>query len=320
MHAICPRLMAYGQALEYEARWALGADIYKTITAFTHPVDDADLSVAAHIQLASCLRTLGEFDEALCAYERAGVIAAAANDLIGVLRSRLGMAKVAAYRGNLPAADAILEETANRANGESLRHLRSMAIADRAYVAGVGGHWNRSIRYSYEALELSQSQRERDRILNNIATAFRLLGLHDAARDSYLILAASAEEQYIRWYADVNLMELAAQQGVELQFDKYRRDLDRADFSPDLRFTYLLHVGRGYHALGNPEAGIPYLERAVEVASTHHLNQAMFEAEEALAAARRADRLTRSARSTPAPEIQSVVDAIHAMKATAGIG
>ena len=60
----------------------------------------------------------------------------------------------------------------------------------------------------------------------------------------------TAQEQYIRWMAELNLMELAATQGIELQFDKYRRDLESADFTPLLRVTYLLHVGRGYHTLG----------------------------------------------------------------------
>jgi tetratricopeptide (TPR) repeat protein len=319
MHALTPRLMAYGQALEYEAKWALAADVYRTITAHTHPVEDADLSVASHNQLAFCLRTLGQFDEAVTMYERAAAIAAATNDMIGVLRSRLGVAKVSAVRGNLPGADAILEKAISDSQDESLRHIRSMALNDRAYVAGVGGHHSRSIRFSYEALQIEHSQRQRDRILTNIATGFRLLGLYDAARDSYLILAATAEEQYIRWVADLNLMELAAQQRIELQFDRYRRDLEDADFTPELRATYLIHVGRGYHSLGKPAAGIPYLERAIDFAARHQLNAAMFEAEEALAAAKRDDRPARQSLASPTVELEEVISAIHDMKATVGI-
>jgi len=176
------------------------------------------------------------------------------------------------------------------------------------------------IRFSYDALELSKTQRDRDRILTNIATGFRFLGLMDVARDAYLVLAATAQEQYIRWMSELNLMELAAQQGMELDFDKYRRDLIAADFTPQLRVTYLLHVGRGYSALGHPDSGIPYLERAIQMASECNLNQLLFEAEEALVEARR-----REAR-TPVPSIQvadaaihDVIDAIHSMKETAGI-
>jgi tetratricopeptide (TPR) repeat protein len=319
MHALCPRLMAYGQALEYEAKWPLAADVYSTIVAHAHPTEDADLAVAANLQLAFCLRTLGNLDSAAHAYAQASRVAYAANDMIGVLRGRLGDAKIATARGNMPQAESILDETIHRAQGPSLNDVRSRALIDKAYIAGLTGQYERTIRFSYEALEITVSQRERDRILTNIATAFRFLGLLDAARDAYLVLASTAEEQYIRWVSEVNLMELAAQQRIELQFDRYRRDLEGADFNPQLRITYLLHVGRGYHALGRVEAAIPYLERAIDMASQYNLNQVLFEAEAALADVKR-DRVPK--RHEPAavgPDVLKVVEAIHDMKELAGI-
>jgi len=319
-HALCPRLMAYGQALEYDAKWSLAADVYQTIIAHSSPVDDADLVVAAFLQLAFCHRTLGDLDDAAVAYEEASRVALSAGDMIGVLRGRLGDAKIAMARGNLPHADVILEETIERAKSSGLDDVQARALTDRAFVAGSGNHHERAIRYSYDALELSKSQRDRDRILANIATGFRYLGLLDVARDAYIVLAATAQEQYIRWMSELNLMELAAGQGIELEFDKYRRDLEGADFTPQLRVTYLLHVGRGYTALGDAGVAIPYLERAIELASQHRLNQLMFEAEEALAVAKR--RELRPVTHYPAPidsSVQTVIDAIHEMKAVAGI-
>ncbi len=155
------------------------------------------------------------------------------------------------------------------------------------------GDYDRLIRYAYESLELAPAQRDRDRNLNNIATAFRHLGLVDVARDSYLVLAATAEEQYVRWIAGLNLMELAAEQGSELQFEQYRREYESVELTPFLRVTYLLHVGRGYHALGRANAGIPYLEQAIDLASQHQLNQLMFEAEGALLAEAQRDESER---------------------------
>jgi hypothetical protein len=120
--------------------------------------------------------------------------------------------------------------------------------------------------------------------------------------------------------SELNLMELAAAQGIELEFDKYRRDLEGADFTPQLRVTYLLHVGRGYTALGDAGIAIPYLERAIELASQHHLNQLMFEAEDALAGAKRRELRPEPQRAASVdPSVQTVIDAIHEMKATAGI-
>jgi tetratricopeptide (TPR) repeat protein len=320
LHTLCPRLMAYGQALEYDDKWSLAADVYQTIVAHAHPVEDADLVAAAYIQLAFCLRTLGDLDAAAAAYDCASRVALAAGDMIGVLRGRLGDVKVAIARGNMPQAESILEDTIASADLSGLPDIRSRALHERAYVAGLRGQHDRAIRYAYEALETSSTQRDRDRILSNIATAFQFLGLLDVARDAYLILATTAQEQYVRWTSELNLMELAAHQRAELQFDKYRRDLESADFTPLLRVTYLLHVGRGYHMLGNAESGIPYLQRAVEMAAKHGHNQLLFEAEAALdEATKRHVRSKIAAKIVVDSTVQTVIDAIQDMKQTAGI-
>lgn len=319
MHALTPRLMAYAEALDYEARWGLAADVYQTIADSTHPIEDADLSVAANLQLGYCLRTLGDLDASSVAFGAAAQVADAAGDLMGVLRARLGEAKLAMSRGNIPRAESILDTTIQSARVHQFDEVHANALVDRAFIAGSGGRHDQAINLSYRALELSSVQRRRDRILTNIATGFRHLGLAVAARDAYLVLAATAQEQYIRWMAELNLMELAAEQGIELQFDKYRRDLDSADFSPQLRVTYLLHVGRGYHALGSADKGIPYLERAIELAADQELNQLLFEAEAALTEARKAGRRQVVHATRVDPSVQPVVDAIHEMREQAGI-
>jgi hypothetical protein len=320
IHALSPRLMAYAQALDYETRWPMAADVYETVVAHADPVGDADLVVSAFIQLAYCRRMLTDLDRASAAYGAAACVAHAAGDLIGVLRGRLGDAKVAIARGNMPKAESILEETIDRADAHGLDNIRSRALHDRAYVAGLTGNHERAVQLAYDALGFSPTTTERDRILSDIATGLRHLGLHESARDGYLVLAMTAQEQYIRWMAELNLMELAAIQGIELQFDKYRRDLDSEDFSPLLRVTYLLHVGRGYHTLGKPEAGIPYLERAVDIAALHHLNQLLFECEGALADARRR-KLKRVEPFSASIDLgmQTVLDGIHRMRELAGV-
>lgn len=321
LHAMVPRLMAYAQSLEYEAKWHLAADVYATIIAHAHPREDSDLAIAAHLQLAFCLRTVGDLDEASETYEQATRLASSVGDLIGVLRGRLGDAKIAVARGNLPEAEMIVTETMERAEANGLVNIRARALGDRVTIAGLRGQHDNVIRYAYEAVETATDPRDKDRNLTNIATAFRHLGLTDVARDAYLILVATAQEQYVRWAAGLNLMELCAADGSELQFDKYRRDYESADFTPFLRVMYLLHVGRGYHALSQPKAGIPYLEKAIDLARNHGLNQLLFEAEQALTDAKRDERsfARTKVRGEVGRDLQSVIDAIHDMKATAGI-
>lgn len=319
-HTLCPRLIAYGQALEYDAKWSLATDVYQTVAQHADSRADADLVVTALIRLAVCHKNLGDLDAAARSYNEASVVALAADDMIGVLNARLGDATIAMARGNMPKAESILEETLEKAQSAGLDDIRSRALTHRAFIAGSGGRHEQGIRFSYDALELSKTQRDRDRILTNIATGFRYLGLLDVARDAYLVLAATAQEQYIRWMSELNLMELAAEQRMELDFDRYRRDLAEAEFTPQLRVTYLLHVGRGYGALGNADAGIPYLERAIKLASEQGLNQLLFEAEEALVEVRRRGGRTpvRSIELVDA-SIHVVINAIHGMKETAGI-
>ena len=48
VHDVMPTLMAYGRALEYEAKWALAVDVYDTVVAHTHPVQESDAAIAAH--------------------------------------------------------------------------------------------------------------------------------------------------------------------------------------------------------------------------------------------------------------------------------
>src|SRR3569833_2897613 len=287
MHALSPRLMAYGQALEYEARWLLASDVYATIAAYTHPIDDSDLAIAASLQLGFCLRVCGNLDDATTAYAHASQLAHTAHDLVGIIRGRMGDAKIAAERGNLPSAEQILDEAIECARSNGLDDVRSRALTDRAFVAGQRGQHSRAIRYSYDALALCKSPRMRDRILTNIATGFRHLGSCEVAKDAYLVLAATAQEQFIRWNSLISLIELTAREGSELQFDRYRRELENADLSPQLRAMYLLYVGRGYMALGHSDSAVSFLEQAVEFCGARGVSKSLFEADAALADASR---------------------------------
>ncbi len=215
VHDVIPRLAAYGRALEYEAQWVLALDVYDTIVAHTHPLEESDAAAAAHNRRGYCLRTLGRLAAAVEAYQTAGRISATAGDLIGVLQARLGDAKVAVARGNLPQAEQVLDETIARASTLGIADIHSKALQDRAMVAGMRGHHDLAIELAYDALRETANQAERDRILNDIGTAFHMLGLRSVARDAFLVLSATAQEQYIRWVAMLSLMGIAAEDGLE---------------------------------------------------------------------------------------------------------
>jgi tetratricopeptide (TPR) repeat protein len=282
MHAVAPRLMAYARSLDLDAKWAMAADVYETLIAHVHPSEDSDVAVNAHLRRGHCLRQIGSFTEATTAFATAAELADSCGDMMGMLRARIGEAKIVVARGNLPAAEAMLDETIAQATAHELPEVRSLATHDRAYIAHTRGQYDVAVRFAYDAMHDSVSPSERDRILNDLAGSFYMLGVKSAARDAFLILATTAREQYQRWAATINLMELAAEDGIELQFGRYRQQLAGAALPPMLRAQFELHVGRGYQQFGDFGTARVWLERALDTAAAHSLNHLVFAVEAAL--------------------------------------
>ena len=282
MHTVAPRIMAYARTLELDGRSALAADVYDTVLAHIHPEEESEIAVNALLRRGHCLRELGDFADATDAFTTAAELAHRTGDMIGTLRARIGEAKIVVARGNLPAADTILHETVALADQHALTEVSSLATHDRSYIAFSSGQYDLAVRYAYTALQGSVIESERDGILHDLAGAFYMLGVKSAARDAFLILAATAREQYHRWAATINLMELSAEAGMELLFERYRQQLANEALPPILLTQFELHVGQGYQALGDEEAASTWLERALATAEQHSFNRFVFAAEEAL--------------------------------------
>jgi tetratricopeptide (TPR) repeat protein len=318
MCAVAPRLLAYGQALEYAARYVLAADVYRQVIGHTHPVEESDIAVTAHLQLAKCLRLTGNTGAAAQAYEMAAQVADASNDIVGVLNARMGNAKIAIERGNLPRAEQLLDQTIAIASGPGLADVRSKALHDRAGVAFHRGDYENSIQFAYEALTLATNPPDRDRVLGDLATAFMRLGVLSAARDAYLVLSVTAQEQWTRWLATMNLMEIASRDGAETVFERYRRELADAPLPAVLAADYYIQAGEGYQRLGRTDLACGYLERALALASEHHFNQIVFYVEEALQKVASITPVSPPTAPNPSAEVQRIAGAIRRMRDGAG--
>lgn len=319
IHVVATPLMAYAQALEYDAKWTLAADVYNSVLAHLHPLEDTDASIAAHLRLGSCYRNLHQLENALATYASASKIATAAGDMVGILRARVGEAHVFVLRGDLPYAQTILDETIERAIGDGLRDVRSRALHQRAEVAKLRGQYELAVRFGYDALSYSETPSERDRILGDIAGAFLDLGIVTAARDAYLVLSATAVEQFTRWAATINLMELSAATGAEVLFEQYRRQLAHTKLPPYLATGYHLIAGTGYQRLDRDDEARTHLERALALATEHGFNQALFDAEEALLGVAKATT-RKQAPAELSLDVQEVAGAIQRLRESAGVG
>lgn len=319
---LTPRLLAYARALHYGAEWRLSADVYHTVISHAHPIEEADSVIDANMQYGYCARMLGRWDEAAVAYSQAAEIAVAVGDIVKVLRARVADAKLAIDRGNLPKAQEILDETISRATDPEgkLAEMRALALHERAAVAHLRGDYETAVRFAYEALNGMSNPAARDRVLGDIAASFIELGVLDAARDALVVLAATAQEQYTRWIATVNLLEVASRERCEPVFEQYRRELADSSLPTALEASYYLAVGKGYAGFGRTDSARAALSMAVDLSTKHHLHQIAYEAEAELEQLERSTRtIRRAAEYHPTTRMEEIVTAIHEMREVAGL-
>jgi tetratricopeptide (TPR) repeat protein len=322
---VAPRLMAYGRALQQTAKWTLAADTYRTVLAYATPVDDSETVIGANMQLGRCLRVLAEWEEALACFASASQVATMVGDVMSILRARIQEANIAIDRGNLPYAETLLDETILQAKESGLSEVRAIATHDRALVANRRGKFEEAVILQYEALKGVRSQMARDRVLNDLGTSFVQLGVYSAARDAYLVVAATAQEQYMRWTATINLLDVAVYERREPLFEQYRRQLDGVPLPAALAPYYFLFMAQGYRAFDKPSLAKAAAARAAEISAAHQLGQTLIEAEQLLdqlsadeARAQREERGTLRSK-TWSPEVQGIAHAIHEIRTMAGV-
>jgi tetratricopeptide (TPR) repeat protein len=325
MVTVAPRLLAYGRALQHAAKWALAADVYRTVLAYATPLDDSDVVIQANMQLGRCLRVMAEWDESLTCFAAASQIATMTDDMMSILRARIQESQVAIDRGNLPHAESLLDETIVRAKEFGLLEIRATAMHDRAHLASRRGRNEEAIGLQFEAFKGVRNQMARDRVLNDLGASFVQLGVYSAARDAFLVVAATAQEQYMRWTATINLLDVSVHEHREPLFEQYRRDLESASMPPALATYYYIYVAQGYRAFDQMSLATVAITRAIDIATANQLGQARYEAEELLEALKRhqANELREERRAgkakTWSPEVQNIADALHELRTMAGV-
>jgi len=320
---VAPRLMAYARALQFDAKWTLAADVYRTVLQTAEPAADTDVVIAANMQLGACMRVLAQWSEARGAYAAAAEVAAFMGDVANVLKARIAEANVMMARGNLPSAEKILDSVIDGAEESGLREIRGFALHDRGVVARKRGDLDGAVAYTYEALSCYEHQTAKDRALADLAATFFDLGLYDAARDANLMLAASAQENYTRWVAMLNLLEGAAFDRKETVFEQYRRELAQEKMPAVLMADFEYYLGQGYRMFGHDARAETWLSRAIATASSIQANEVLIKAEQLLSEIRSGHEIKQpgaSARVTqPSQHVAEVAEAIHEMRTLAGV-
>lgn len=322
---VAPRLMAFGRAMQHAAKWPLAADIYRTVLSYATPVANADTVIQANMQLGRCLRVLAEWDESLTCFAAASQVATMTDDMMSILRARIQEANIAIDRGNLPFAELLLDDTIDRAKEFGLPEIRATAMHDRAHLASRRGNNEEALSLQFEAFKGVRNQMARDRVLHDLGASFVQLGVYSAARDAFLVVAATAAEQYLRWTAIINLLDVAVHERREPLFEQYRRDLEGISLPPALATYYYLYVAQGHRAFDQISLATAAVTRAIEIATVNHLGQARFEAEELLDAMKQdqvkelRETLQVAKSKSWSSEVQHIAHALHELRTMAGV-
>jgi len=310
-------LASYAKLLQYDAQWGLAADVHGSIIDFAQRTRDVQRMLDSMLMRGYSLRMLGRFDEASDAYAALRAAATAAGDVRYRLESHLSDAKVAVDRGNFPLARELQDRTVAEAREAECPVIVAKGLTDRARVAAMQRDYELALACSYEALELTEDDVERERILGNIALTFAQMGLRAAARDATLLVAATTQDRGARLTALVNLMELAHQDGRELVFEQYRRDLAREELSPYLRVVYLETCAEGFLAFGRTNEARDATLHMLDVAERLGLNEFVLKAEVLLRDA--AAPIAPTTVEPPSLQAATIAGAITRMRVEAGL-
>jgi tetratricopeptide (TPR) repeat protein len=291
---VTENLFAYGRALDLDGGWNLAVDVFGTVAEMARADREPQLAIEATTALGGAARRSGDWDRSAMGYAEAAHLANTLGDKASGLTVRVGTANTQLARGNLPAAKAIFDEVIEEADRSGLDAVAALAYHGSASVAHNTGRFADAVTLSYKALEKADNQTVKDTILSDLATSFFKLGMHDSARDAYLVTSMTSRYQWVRWQATANLMELASLDGMEDAFEDYGRVLKDAALDPRLRSYFLLYYGEGCQRFGREEEGRSFIEQARDYAVSHKIYQVAFEAEKALTAA--GERRARNAK------------------------
>ena len=283
------KLMTYGIRLHDDGLFAAAGNVFTVVEDLAE--HEPDLLMQAIYRRGFALRCLQRFDEAATTYERLATTAErfASSRMASTmaLDAALGLGKIMIERGNLPGAAAAVDAVRRRAEGQGDTAVLAKALIDLAAIAGIRQDPAKSIQYAYQALAIVVEEQQRERLLVNMAHAFRHVGHPDAARRIVERLAVSSRMAEHRAFAQLLRYDLAIDAADWPAAEACRATLGALHLSPRLGAEYYETVARHLAATGAPTSAISMLERMLAVAEEHELGELVFRAEQAMADIRR---------------------------------
>lgn len=258
-----------GTAAEAAGHGFAAEEFYRTALelAEAHNLDDQQVIALRH--LARVQRERGEWDAARESLDRSAGIADSRGDVTEWARSSEALAAVHLRSGDVVTARAILTDLrdASRATDDPV----AIAVAQGGLCALElrEGNLDSALESGWAAVRALQPGDEaRNRVLLNMAAAFRRLGLLSAAASCYEIVVRWAAWPEHRIEALLEYALVAADSGDESTFnDRRAAVLDRLDRT-DRPLQAMMHLGLGRGALivGHMQDARAHIHEAISTA------------------------------------------------------
>jgi hypothetical protein len=190
------------------------------------------------------------------------------------LQSQSGYVSNLIVRGRLTDAKRIISAVATEAKSLEMMDLHTEALVIQSNIALEQRDYLAGIHIGQAAITYAPGQVARDLLLASIGGASVGYGDHDTAKKILIPLSRRAQGERVRQNALVNLLEVAAKDGDQPAFERYRQKLDGTLTLPVIQAHYHLFLGKGYHNFGSVSKAIEEQQRALAIADRYGLYQA----------------------------------------------
>jgi tetratricopeptide (TPR) repeat protein len=284
-------LMAYAYFLEHESRMAEALEVLASVAQCYTGDIPAPESTSLALFVARLNRILARWDTANDAYRAAEEAALDSGDPRGALLSRLGRANVMRGQGNLLRARSEIEEVIAEAASSDLRDVVGRASQDLGAVLSQQGLMLDSLQAQFQALQHTEDESLRCRILGDLGVLLRELGATAAAQQAFAIVLRSRSSFVVRQNAQLELMDLESSLGNRVAFERRRQEIDdSADrMPPSMGIDFQFKLGVGFARFGQMGRARRALGEAQRLAEAHALNEWYF----------RVDRVLRGLQECP---------------------
>lgn len=290
-------LFSYAWLLEDEAEWGVAEDVYNTVIEHANNLDEPDARPWSYCRLAYCLRQQGNVKDAAGALRRGRKVARDLKDVPAELRLRVAEANLTIHRGNISLASAQLDAVIADARSAGAPEALARALHDRGVLAREGDRHEEAAALLYEAYVTYTDEQLQVRVLHDLALTAKDLGWRDTARDAFLVLYLDGSRRESHLVAAINLMEIAADDGDAVSFERYRQALEDQPLSARHAASFQLRAAEGYRRFGRRSFAEVAYRTLLRHAEDHGLNEFIVKALDGL----KADAPSPPLRSAPVP-------------------